>query len=394
MLPLPFRPNRRRQRAQPPSGSRFGLEALLLRDSAIAALNSVTDVIPIHGHVAIEGEAHFRVPHDPLDHFRPLATRGHDRGRGVPQVMEPQAPPPIRQESRRDPQARAERFEVPEHELRWRDRRPKSGGPDVALALARIAAAPAGPDPLHLRDLIYVVFAEQADPGRGQRQARPRVAGLRLVEQLASYVEDRPDDDHGVQELIDAGAFDDHGRFIASPDAKRITARYGYDYDATVTPRAVLTELAAAARRNLKAAATQSSSWFVRPHKNEPYHIRIRDLSGDRALTIANEELELGGGTAELLELPTGAARCERCWATLREIQRSAGPDLVSPVGTLDRVGRTEARHGVRRRGSGQRRSGGKSEEGLPSESSTPSDQDARYRGESVRVHGRTPSRA
>ncbi len=82
----------------------------------------------------------------------------------------------------------AERVEVAAHEVRAADRGAELGRPDIALALARVAALPGRAGADHLLQLPPVVGAEEAHAGRGERERRLRVLGLRLERDEATEV--------------------------------------------------------------------------------------------------------------------------------------------------------------------------------------------------------------
>jgi hypothetical protein len=75
----------------------------------------------------------------------------------------------------------------------------------------------------------------------------------RALEELALHVEGLPDGDLALQELVDAGAFDAHRRFVATDDARRAVARFGFDW--ITTPRVLLQELARATWRGRRPSA-------------------------------------------------------------------------------------------------------------------------------------------
>ena len=62
----------------------------------VVPLHGLPDVVPVHLHVAVEGEAHLGMAHHALDDLRPLASRRHDRRGGVPHVVEPKSASAVR----------------------------------------------------------------------------------------------------------------------------------------------------------------------------------------------------------------------------------------------------------------------------------------------------------
>jgi hypothetical protein len=70
------------------------------------------------------------------------------------------------------------------------------------------------------------------------------------LEQLAMHVEALPDTDRSLVELIELDAFDDQDRFIASEEARRTIARWGFgDATSHMRPRDLLRDLVAITHR-------------------------------------------------------------------------------------------------------------------------------------------------
>jgi hypothetical protein len=71
--------------------------------------------------------------------------------------------------------------------------------------------------------------------------------------ELAAHVAALPDDDPALQELVNAGGFDARGAFVATDEARRVAARFGFDW--ITTPPVLLQELARTTWRARRPAA-------------------------------------------------------------------------------------------------------------------------------------------
>lgn len=137
------------------------------------------------------------------------------------------------------------------------------------------------------------------------------------LEQLAMHVEALPDSDRALIELIELDAFDDEDRFVASEEARRAIARWGFgDATSHMRPRDVLQDLVAITRRARRKPArerdktmTQTTAMPAAPTAlwvnagvggRVKWHAVKAELAGDRALTHCDKRLELTGETQEL----------------------------------------------------------------------------------------------
>ena len=92
-------------------------------------------------------------------------------------------------------------------------------------------------------------------------------ASAHALEDLARYVEQLPDTDRSLIELIELDAFDDRDRFIASQEARRAVARWGYDSGSFMRPRDVIQDLVAITRRARRTA--ERADYPYRDRKSE-----------------------------------------------------------------------------------------------------------------------------
>jgi hypothetical protein len=86
----------------------------------------------------------------------------------------------------------------------------------------------------------------QAQAHRFPNDAR-NLNSARALEELADHVENLPDSDPSLQELLNAGAFDERRRFLPTDEGRRVVARFGFDW--ITTPTVLLQELARATWR-------------------------------------------------------------------------------------------------------------------------------------------------
>lgn len=148
------------------------------------------------------------------------------------------------------------------------------------------------------------------------------------LERLALFVEDLESSDRDLHDLIELNAFDG-AQFVASDDARRAIASWGFDRDDTTVRRFrdLIKELVAITRRARRTPAqkrdpmittetpvgapTRRQAWVMAQPEDE-WHARGEELPGDRMRVLCGQVLELGGATRDIPYAPFGR-RCEQC---------------------------------------------------------------------------------
>lgn len=188
------------------------------------------------------------------------------------------------------------------------------------------------PSPFWAATALATFVREQASWRRAQARKFPddprNAKSAAALDELASKIEQLPDSDPSLNELVDLQAFDADERFVDSAESRRSVSRVGFDQN-YLRPRDVLHDLVAITRRLRRSPAPERNSQvtlmkeshvveWVRDRYTHPKHAIRERFGEDQARAYCGAVLDLGGDSEELRARAPIEGACALCEELVR----------------------------------------------------------------------------